>query len=254
MNDITNGVPLLPYLQLAKGMKGKGLVAVLNKALDAPGVFVFSELLNQQQVKELEQAEENRPILKLVNVFAYGTYLDYLSEKARLPPLTALQNTKLKQLTIVTFARESKVLVYGDLLQKLEIANVRELEDLVIDGIYQNLFRGELDQRTQTLRISQTIGRDVAPDKVSQVLADLDSWANKTDRLLVGIQAQLVEASSQFSAHKHQREDFEKRVEMNKANLKAALEVDLMQGDQFGDRPRKGHSQPQKGSRRPVNH
>jgi COP9 signalosome complex subunit 7 len=50
-------------------------------------------------------------------------------------------------LTLTTLAQRSKTLDYQDLMQALHIESVRELEDLMIDCIYNELLTGQLDQR-----------------------------------------------------------------------------------------------------------
>jgi len=54
--------------------------------------------------------------------------------------------------------------------------NVRELEDLIIDAIYQDILRGKLDQKEQQLEVEYTMGRDVEPAKVEELLAALQNW------------------------------------------------------------------------------
>lgn len=48
---------------------------------------------------------------------------------------------KLKHLTIVTMAIRNKCISYTDLLDQLDIKNVRELEDLIIESIYSGMPR-----------------------------------------------------------------------------------------------------------------
>ncbi|KAK2444398.1 COP9 signalosome complex subunit [Trifolium repens] len=43
------------------------------------------------------------------------------------------QILKLKQLTVLTLAETYKVLLYGQLMQELDVPNVRELEDFLIN-------------------------------------------------------------------------------------------------------------------------
>jgi len=47
------------YVLLAKSARGAGLVALINQALEAPGVFVFGELLEMPSVKEVCIVSEN---------------------------------------------------------------------------------------------------------------------------------------------------------------------------------------------------
>lgn len=45
----------------------------------------------------------------MLNLFAYGTYKDYLANKTNLLELSPTQKKKLQHLTIVTLATKSKV-------------------------------------------------------------------------------------------------------------------------------------------------
>lgn len=86
---------------------------------------------------------ENTPhasYLNTLNVFAYGTYRQYLENKSILIELTDVMKKKLKYLTIVTMAISDKCIAYSNLLEQLDIGCVRELEDLIIESIYAGEF------------------------------------------------------------------------------------------------------------------
>ena len=53
---------------------------------------------------------------------------------------------------------------------------IRELEDLIIDAIYLDILRGKLDQKEQQLEVEYTMGRDLEPGKVENLLAALKNW------------------------------------------------------------------------------
>lgn len=78
--------------------------------------------------------------LNTLNVFAYGTYKQYLENRSNLIELTDVMKKKLKHLTIVTMAISDKCIAYSDLLEQLDIGCVRELEDLIIESIYAGLY------------------------------------------------------------------------------------------------------------------
>lgn len=78
----------------------------------------------------------NAKYLHTLNVFAHGTYKDYLAKRDDLIPLTEAMTKKLRHLTIVSMAIDSKCIAYQDLQEQLDIAHVRDLEDLIIEGIY----------------------------------------------------------------------------------------------------------------------
>ena len=49
--------------------------------------------------------------------------------------MTEIMTRKLRLLTVVSLAEQNKLLPYNLLMSELEISTVRELEDLVIEGI-----------------------------------------------------------------------------------------------------------------------
>lgn len=86
---------------------------------------------------------ENTPhanYLNTLNLFAYGTYKQYLENQSSLIELSDVMKQKLKHLTIVTMAISNKCIAYSDLLEQLDIGCVRDLEDLIIESIYAGLW------------------------------------------------------------------------------------------------------------------
>lgn len=71
-----------------------------------------------------------------MNLFAFGTYRQYLENKEKCIPLTPVMDNKLKHLTILTLATQRKTLPYDDLMVELDLKNVRHLEDIIIEAIY----------------------------------------------------------------------------------------------------------------------
>uniref|UniRef100_A0A2K5CAU9 COP9 signalosome subunit 7B n=1 Tax=Aotus nancymaae TaxID=37293 RepID=A0A2K5CAU9_AOTNA len=65
------------FILLAKGTSGSALTALISQVLEAPGVYVFGELLELANVQELAEGA-NAAYLHLLNLFAYGTYPDYI--------------------------------------------------------------------------------------------------------------------------------------------------------------------------------
>ena len=111
---------LKQFLILAKTAKGAACVALIKQALDHPGVHVFGELLDMPTVQELA-GSSHAPYLELLKVFAYGTWSEYKAQAAELPSMTPAQAAKLKKLSAVTFAAQSKMVPYDLLLRELEV-------------------------------------------------------------------------------------------------------------------------------------
>lgn len=71
-----------------------------------------------------------------MNLFAFGTYKQFLESKDKIIPLTVVMDKKLKHLTILTLATQRKTLSYDELMIELDMMNVRHLEDIIIEAIY----------------------------------------------------------------------------------------------------------------------
>lgn len=253
--------PLEQFLLLAKGTKGAACQDLIKTVLEAPGVYVFSELLAQPNICEvmsnriylsfsnhhrvyeimcfffLYSQLENTPhanYLNTLNVFAYGTYKQYLDNRSTLIELTEVMKKKLKHLTIVTMAISDKCIAYSDLLEQLDIGCVRELEDLIIESIYAGLFNftfspilsnthfnrkcstdiihGKLDQKNKQLEVDYAIGRDIRPEDVKKISATLQEWCDSCESVLQTIENQIDRANAAKSMRTKHTEDLEAEV------------------------------------------
>jgi len=245
--DLTEGGPLQQFILLAKTSKGKACSALIGQALGAPNVMVFGELLDMPNVQQLAGTEEQK-MLDLLKIFAYGTYSEYKQNASKFPPLTPAQTKKLKQLSIVTLASQSRLIPYSVLQEQLEINALRDLEDLIIDAIYQGVIHGSLDQKKQQLEVEFAMGRDIKPESFERMIAVLKAWSSQSDVLLATIKDKVQHATAIHQEEKVHKEDQEKRVETVKKNLKATMESELLQsgeyeGEYYGEeRSRKGRA------------
>lgn len=229
--ELSEGAALQPFLLIAKSAKGKGCTAVIDQVLQAPNIFVFGELLDMPNVKQLE-GTENKGHFELLKIFAYGTYPTYKENASTLPPLTPQMATKLRQLTIVSLAADNKVIPYTVLLQQLDIPNVRELEDLIIECIYQGVIKGKLDQKHKQLEVDFAIGRDIRPGQLQQMMNVLAAWGNRSDAVLNAITQKIAYTQQAHEQSRKERADFDQRLEALKATLKSSgldRESDLLQ-------------------------
>uniref|UniRef100_A0A8C0PA12 PCI domain-containing protein n=1 Tax=Canis lupus familiaris TaxID=9615 RepID=A0A8C0PA12_CANLF len=146
---------------------------------------------------------------RLLTVFAYGTYADYLAEARNLPPLTEAQKNKLRHLSVVTLAAKVKCIPYAVLLEALALRNVRQLEDLVIEAVYADVLRGSLDQRNQRLEVDYSIGRDIQRQDLSAITRTLQEWCVGCEVVLSGIEEQVSRANQ----HKEQQLGLKQQIE-----------------------------------------
>ena len=54
------------------------------------------------------------------------------------------------------------------------MTNIRDLEDLIIDAIYQEVISGKLDQKEQQFDVEYTMGRDVEASTIEGMLASVN--------------------------------------------------------------------------------
>ena len=121
----------------------------------------------------------NSSYLTLLNIFAFGNYKSLLECTEPLPEVTETMRRKLRLLTVVSLAEQNKMLAYNLLMSELDINTVRELEDLVIEGISgennngvksklikiaffsAGVIQGKLDQKSSHFEVDYVIGRDI---------------------------------------------------------------------------------------------
>ena len=73
-------------------------------------------------------------------------------------------------------AATKNVLEYWEIQDTLKITDALVIEDLVLESIYSRLIDATIDERNKCLHISKTVGRDVPPEKVDELVAELEDW------------------------------------------------------------------------------
>jgi COP9 signalosome complex subunit 7 len=142
---------------------------------------------------------------------------------------------------------------------------IRDLEDLIIDAIYLDILRGKLDQKEQQLEVEYTMGRDLAPGKIENLLAALKDWyvtrscffipcanlsanrlgrATTTSAVLLTLDRELSSISLDSTAMKSYHEEHERVLN---ANLKDVVERQKDKGGMGVVRRGYGSSQGQGG-------
>ncbi|XP_058794619.1 COP9 signalosome complex subunit 7b [Phymastichus coffea] len=223
--------PLEQFVLLAKSAKGAAALELIKQAVETPGVNVFGELLDMPNIKELKDGPHDN-YWRTLNLFAYGTYKEYLENKNQLLDLTPAQKKKLQHLTIVTLATKSKCIPYSILLEELDIKNVRDLEDLIIEAIYADIIHGKLDQKNSQLEVDYAgLGRDVRSADTGAVVETLAEWGETCSAILGCIEQQVVRANTE-KQHATQHKD---KIQQDIANIKKTLAVQSGSGVQEAD-------------------
>jgi hypothetical protein len=89
-----------------------------------------------------------------------------------------------------------QTLPYDHLLRTLEIASVRDLEDLIIDAMYNNVLGGKLNQERGTLSVDWVIGRDISRvgGGMEEVQRKLTAWLVAADNQFPAFQIKIDSA------------------------------------------------------------
>jgi len=215
------GNPIETFITQAKLIKDtKSAAELVKHAIEAQGVYVFSEIIDEPTVKQIATGEF-APYWELLNIFAYGTYQDYLQKKSTLPDLGPSELRKLQYLTIVTLSEKGKCIPYTNLLKELNLTNVRELEDLIIEAIYAEIFQGKLDQKRGLLEVDTTIGRDIRyPDDIPTIRNTLESWCDACENVLTTLQTQVDRANTERTLKIQRKAELNVEIESLKKSVK----------------------------------
>eukprot|EP01012_Entosiphon_sulcatum_P059276 TRINITY_DN83646_c0_g1_i1.p1 TRINITY_DN83646_c0_g1~~TRINITY_DN83646_c0_g1_i1.p1 ORF type:complete len:277 (+),score=65.50 TRINITY_DN83646_c0_g1_i1:46-876(+) len=208
------------WVIMAQATKGAGVAHVIRQAVASPNTYVFGEILALPQVNELKGHPEHGRAHDLLSLFAHGTYLDYKAHREQFPELSPSELHKLKELTVLTFACERKMLAYDELLQQLDISDVRQLEDLLIDAITHGLINAKLDQSTRHVEILATMGRDIRPDDVAKMLAILKKWSEDTEKVIATLNEVQETTQKSIEERATAKKDLAGRIEAGKAAIK----------------------------------
>ncbi|KAL9434831.1 hypothetical protein AB3S75_021156 [Citrus x aurantiifolia] len=225
------------FVKQASNQKGAALGSVIVEATSQPSLFAFSEILAVPNIAEFE-GTENSKYLDMLRLFAHGTWSDYKNNAGHLPQLVPDQVLKLKQLTVLTLAETNKVLPYDELMEELDVTNVRELEDFLINEcMYTGIVRGKLDQLRRCFEVQFAAGRDLRPGQLGSMIQTLSNWLTTSDNLLISIQEKIKWADTMNEMDKKHRKDLEEKVEEAKKSLSHKADVDCRGHEEIYSEP-----------------
>eukprot|EP01094_Clydonella_sp_ATCC50884_P025963 TRINITY_DN69_c0_g1_i1.p1 TRINITY_DN69_c0_g1~~TRINITY_DN69_c0_g1_i1.p1 ORF type:complete len:276 (-),score=121.04 TRINITY_DN69_c0_g1_i1:380-1207(-) len=228
---------LADMCRMCAGSKGRALKMNVLSCLKHDNIFVFSELLQVESVRQMEGDAELGSTFDAIKLFAYGTYEDYRQNAEKFSFLKTHHISKLKKLTLLTLARGSQSLEYDVLQKALEIDSVRELEDLVIECMYLGVLKGKIDQRNRRIDVSFALGRDVLESEVAALVEKLQAWVRQSNQLSEGITHQIQEIQTHHEKERQHQEDLKGHVEALKMSLRDEPEHDgmmMMEGGHGG--------------------
>jgi len=213
--------PLSGFVLLAKTAQHRACEDLVKRALEHSTVFVFGELLDCPSIQALgEGSEDGRKLLELLKVFAYGTYPEYVARRNELPQLTPPMRKKLQLLTLVSLATKSKVLKFGDLQASLDVPTEREVEEIIIESMYQDLVVGKMDQENRCLLVESCACRDCREDDVDFIIDTLSAWHESADKMLGSLDGMQKFSHESFDKQRASREELDKQIQSVRDSLK----------------------------------
>ncbi|RGP72095.1 hypothetical protein FSPOR_2940 [Fusarium sporotrichioides] len=204
---------LEPFLALSKTATSPRAAAdLVIRATSAPNTFLFSELLQTPAIQNLADSEFASH-LTLLKTFAYGTYSSYKSTSG-LPELVEAQATKLRQLSLLSLARDRQNLSYTALQGSLDLSGPREVENLVISAVYAGLLHATLDAARATVQVSSVAPlRDLAPGAIPDMTAALKTWSDRCATTLSGVELQIREIRTTAAARQREQRAAEEKLQ-----------------------------------------
>ncbi|KAG4035049.1 hypothetical protein MFRU_002g03970 [Monilinia fructicola] len=206
---------LEPFLALTKSATSpRAAIDLITRATAAPGTYIFTELLLTPQIQALSTGTpEQASYLTLLEIFSYGTYIDYASNPS-LPTLSPAQTLKLRQLSFLTLAKNPSDLTYPKLQSALSLSTTRDLEDLVISAIYAGLITCTLDPYNQTVLVSSVSPlRDLPPSTIPSMLSTLSAWSARCTTTLSSLESQIASIKADAQRRHRDEQDWNAHVE-----------------------------------------
>ncbi|KAF4448887.1 hypothetical protein F53441_7775 [Fusarium austroafricanum] len=204
---------LEPFLALSKSATSPRAAAdLVTRATSAPNTFLFSDLLQTPAIQNLANSEFASN-LELLKIFSYGTYSSYKGTQG-LPALADAQATKLRQLSLLSLARDRQNLSYAALQDALDLPGVRDVENLVISAVYAGLLHATLDPARAVVQVSSVAPlRDLAPGAIPDMAGSLKIWAGRCTTTLGALEQQIKDIRTTAAARQREQRTADEKLQ-----------------------------------------
>lgn len=204
-------------------MHPRAAADLITQATSAPNTYVFAELLEQPHIQALSTNEQYASHLKLLQIFSYGTYKGYHDEAASLPALNEAQALKLRQLSVLSLARDRRNLYYDVLQNELGLSSAREVEELVITAIYAGLIQGTLDPDKKTIQVTSLAPlRDLEPACIPDMIVALNHWSDRCTSTLSDLEGQIQSIRATALKRENEKRATEMKIQALVADAREA--------------------------------
>ncbi|KAH0797655.1 COP9 signalosome complex subunit 7a [Histomonas meleagridis] len=139
----------------------------------------------------LKDFNEGSPEYKLLSIFSYGTWSDYLSFESSCPKELKLEPNseaarKLKKLTLLSLGAKESCIQFAKIKKELSIDNVADLESLVIDLMASNYIDAKIDEQTSCIICDRAVSRCVKNDEesIKRIIQEIKNFRDKISNAL----------------------------------------------------------------------
>ena len=121
---------------------------------------------------------------------------------------------KLRQLSLLTLARDRENLTYEALQKALDLKAARDVEDLVISAVYAGLLHATLDPARQAVHVSSVAPlRDLSPGAIPDMLTALKSWGDRCTSTLTNLETQVKEIRATAVARQREQRSADEKLQ-----------------------------------------
>ncbi|KRZ51507.1 COP9 signalosome complex subunit 7 [Trichinella nativa] len=167
------------YLKRAADATAEELIAIIMEVVNEPDLFHFGELLDLPNVQIIRDDAKLSKYYSLLEIFAFGTYSDYVAKKEHLPKFSDCMLEKIRLLSLISLTSGINTISYDILLEKLELQSFTELENLIISAFYKNLIMGRMDSSNKTLCVSYAVSRDLRREDIPVLIEKMKTWSGQ---------------------------------------------------------------------------
>ena len=103
---------------------------------------------------------------------------------------------------------------------------MRDLEDCLIDAIYNGVLKAKLDQKNRTLVVHETIGRDLRPGQMQELVNTIVSWNQSTKAVIEALGERIQSVETLVTNEAAHNKDLQDKIDENKNKLKSTADSD----------------------------
>ena len=157
----------------------KELLVVIDNVLESD-ILNINHILNIKNVLSLKTTEKKT--YATLELFARGNYSLYKENKSNYNSLSEKMIWKLKKLTVIAIASESKSLNYTNLMQLLDLKDEFELDSLLFELNILGWVTGTIDHSKKLFNVCEVKPRDYIEDW-SKVEKRIESWIERVEKM-----------------------------------------------------------------------